>query len=194
MRRPHRSTTDSERRIQAALAQLARKRTTLVIAHRLSTVEQADCIAVLDDGAVVESGHAQRTPRARRPVRAALSAAVQRLKRATWRARSRELWYGNASGAALLAPLAWLYRAAHRVCAGVPTIAVSCAATASAVPLSWSATSPSAAPARRRSSPGSHGSCKAGAIAWASCRAAMAVARARARLGHAAFHLARGRR
>jgi len=52
--------TDSERRIQAALAQLARNRTTLVIAHRLSTVEQADRILVLDDGAVVETGtHAE---------------------------------------------------------------------------------------------------------------------------------------
>jgi len=52
--------TDSERRIQAALALLARNRTTLVIAHRLSTVEQADCIVVLDDGAVVETGtHAE---------------------------------------------------------------------------------------------------------------------------------------
>lgn len=52
--------THSERRIQAALAQLARNRTTLVIAHRLSTVEQADHIVVLDDGAVVESGtHAE---------------------------------------------------------------------------------------------------------------------------------------
>jgi subfamily B ATP-binding cassette protein MsbA len=48
--------TDSERRIQAALALLARGRTTLVIAHRLSTVEQADRIVVLDDGAVVETG------------------------------------------------------------------------------------------------------------------------------------------
>jgi subfamily B ATP-binding cassette protein MsbA len=48
--------THSERRIQAALAQLARNRTTLVIAHRLSTVEQADHILVLDEGAVVESG------------------------------------------------------------------------------------------------------------------------------------------
>jgi subfamily B ATP-binding cassette protein MsbA len=48
--------TDSERRIQAALALLARNRTTLVIAHRLSTVEQADRIVVLDDGAIVETG------------------------------------------------------------------------------------------------------------------------------------------
>jgi ATP-binding cassette, subfamily B, bacterial MsbA len=52
--------TESERHIQAALAQLVRNRTTFVIAHRLSTVEQADRIVVLDGGAVVESGtHAE---------------------------------------------------------------------------------------------------------------------------------------
>lgn len=52
--------TESERHIQAALAQLVRNRTTFVIAHRLSTVEQADRIVVLDAGAVVESGtHAE---------------------------------------------------------------------------------------------------------------------------------------
>jgi ATP-binding cassette, subfamily B, bacterial MsbA len=52
--------TEAERHIQAALAQLVRDRTTLVIAHRLSTVEQADRIIVLDGGALVESGtHAQ---------------------------------------------------------------------------------------------------------------------------------------
>jgi subfamily B ATP-binding cassette protein MsbA len=48
--------SESERRIQAALESLAKGRTTLVIAHRLSTVEQADCIVVLEDGAVVERG------------------------------------------------------------------------------------------------------------------------------------------
>jgi subfamily B ATP-binding cassette protein MsbA len=48
--------TDSERRIQAALARLMQGRTTLVIAHRLSTVESADKIVAMKDGRIVESG------------------------------------------------------------------------------------------------------------------------------------------
>ena len=52
--------TEAERHIQAALTHLMRNRTTFVIAHRLSTVEQADRILVLDAGRVVESGtHAE---------------------------------------------------------------------------------------------------------------------------------------
>ncbi len=52
--------TEAERHIQAALAQLMRNRTTFVIAHRLSTVEQADRILVLDAGVLVDSGtHAE---------------------------------------------------------------------------------------------------------------------------------------
>ena len=52
--------TEAERYIQAALAQLLRNRTTFVIAHRLSTVEQADRIIVLDAGTIAESGtHAE---------------------------------------------------------------------------------------------------------------------------------------
>jgi subfamily B ATP-binding cassette protein MsbA len=46
----------SERRIQEALNVLMKDRTTLVIAHRLSTVERADQIIVLDGGRIVESG------------------------------------------------------------------------------------------------------------------------------------------
>lgn len=48
--------TRSERRIQEALNELMKNRTTLVIAHRLSTVENADRIIVLHSGKVVESG------------------------------------------------------------------------------------------------------------------------------------------
>ena len=52
--------TKSERRIQEALNNLMKDRTTLVIAHRLSTVEGADKIIVLDAGRIVESGtHAE---------------------------------------------------------------------------------------------------------------------------------------
>ena len=48
--------TRSERRIQEALNALMENRTTLVIAHRLSTVENADEIIVLHEGRIVESG------------------------------------------------------------------------------------------------------------------------------------------
>lgn len=52
--------TKSERRIQEALNALMEDRTTLVIAHRLSTVEKADRIIVMDAGSIVESGtHAE---------------------------------------------------------------------------------------------------------------------------------------
>jgi len=48
--------TDSERQVQDSLARLMAGRTTIVIAHRLSTVRDADRIFVLDRGRVVESG------------------------------------------------------------------------------------------------------------------------------------------
>ena len=48
--------TKSERHIQEGLTELMKNRTTLVIAHRLSTVEKADQIIVLDSGRIVESG------------------------------------------------------------------------------------------------------------------------------------------
>jgi subfamily B ATP-binding cassette protein MsbA len=48
--------TQSERRIQEALKKLMKNRTTFVIAHRLSTVESADRIIVLDEGRIVETG------------------------------------------------------------------------------------------------------------------------------------------
>jgi subfamily B ATP-binding cassette protein MsbA len=52
--------SESERHVQDALAQLRRGRTTLVIAHRLATVEQADRILVMNEGRIAESGtHAE---------------------------------------------------------------------------------------------------------------------------------------
>lgn len=48
--------THSERVVQQALTQLMKGRTTLVIAHRLSTVRDADRIVVLDEGRIVETG------------------------------------------------------------------------------------------------------------------------------------------
>jgi ABC-type multidrug transport system fused ATPase/permease subunit len=51
--------TETEREIQASLAQLMTGRTTLIIAHRLSTVVNADQILVLEGGRIVERGQHQ---------------------------------------------------------------------------------------------------------------------------------------
>ena len=48
--------TATEREIQSALEEVSQNRTALVIAHRLSTVVNADQIIVLDDGAIAERG------------------------------------------------------------------------------------------------------------------------------------------
>jgi subfamily B ATP-binding cassette protein MsbA len=52
--------THSERLVQEALAKFSKGRTTLVIAHRLSTVQNADLICVMDGGTIIERGtHAE---------------------------------------------------------------------------------------------------------------------------------------
>ena len=48
--------TESERLVQDALQRLMPDRTTLVVAHRLSTIEHADQVLVFDQGRMVEQG------------------------------------------------------------------------------------------------------------------------------------------
>ena len=51
---------ESERMVQRAIANLVRNRTTIVIAHRLSTVRRADAIVVMEGGRIIETGtHAE---------------------------------------------------------------------------------------------------------------------------------------
>jgi subfamily B ATP-binding cassette protein MsbA len=47
---------ESERYVEEALEELLQGRTTLIIAHRLSTVRRADTVIVLDAGRIVETG------------------------------------------------------------------------------------------------------------------------------------------
>jgi subfamily B ATP-binding cassette protein MsbA len=51
--------TETERKIQNALETLMQDRTTLVVAHRLSTIEKADKIVVMEKGAILEAGNHQ---------------------------------------------------------------------------------------------------------------------------------------
>lgn len=76
MKPPARWTPESERMVQAALASAKRDRTTLVIAHHLATVQPADRIVVIDQGAA-GTGGACRACADRWTVSAAGGAAVQ---------------------------------------------------------------------------------------------------------------------
>jgi len=72
--------TKTEREIQASLAEISANRTTLVIAHRLSTVVEADEILVLDNGHIIERGR-HRELLLRRGVYAAMWARQQEASR-----------------------------------------------------------------------------------------------------------------
>ena len=47
---------ESEFQVQQAITELMHERTTVIIAHRLATIRDADCIAVMDEGRVVATG------------------------------------------------------------------------------------------------------------------------------------------
>ena len=48
--------SESESMVQAALKELMKQRTVLTVAHRLSTIREADQICVLDQGRIIEKG------------------------------------------------------------------------------------------------------------------------------------------
>ncbi len=125
---------ESEKYIQSALEEVMRGRTTLVIAHRLSTVENADVILVVDSGRIVERGrhvdllarggtytelyasqfadHAPVDPRAMGPISA--PAPVMQSARSEIALVPRGIargWYGKAAWSRWLAPIARLYGA-----------------------------------------------------------------------------------
>ena len=92
--------TESERIIQAALEQLMHNRTTLVIAHRLSTVENADRIVVHGRRPHRRERHARRAAGARRSVRVAAPDAVRRVS-ASADSFLQRVWYDRRRAVAL---------------------------------------------------------------------------------------------
>ena len=129
-------------------------RTTLVIAHRLSTVEKADRIVVMEAGRVIETGTHAGTAGARRTVRRAAPLAVQRMTLVSLDAAATPLVRAGRRSLPLW-PLAALFSAVV-ACDG-RCIAHDCCVGSRVACQSWSsATERRAALARRRSPPGWH--------------------------------------
>lgn len=122
--------SESERYVQEALDKIMEVSTTLIIAHRLSTVEQADRIIVLDQGEVVEQGtHEELIQRNQvyrklyqhqfqdtgdieeRPPRRGELLEEESTRHQSWVTRFAEtVWYEDSRWVWALRPLSWLYR------------------------------------------------------------------------------------
>jgi len=123
---------ESEKAIQAALEEVMQGRTTLVIAHRLSTVESADVIIVMDQGRIIEQGRHQELlareglyadlygaqfqedeEEAQLPVAGSLQTTGQVSRRGSLLGQSANAitraWYNDGFWVKCLLPLSWLY-------------------------------------------------------------------------------------
>ena len=59
---------DNEVKVQTAFAKLSEGKTVIMIAHRLSSIKDADCIYVLQNGEIVEKWYTQQTNREKRNI------------------------------------------------------------------------------------------------------------------------------